>query len=296
MQPAEVCAANAEQLDALCAGLAGRRLAVLTGAGCSTESGIPDYRGPGTLKRAKSPMQSREFLTSADARARYWSRSALGWPRIAAAQPNLGHRALSQLEASGALSGVITQNVDGLHQAAGSRNVVELHGALARVRCLGCGQLSCRKELQLRLLADNPSLHQHGPTQLAPDGDAHREDVTNFRVPACAACNGVLKPDVVFFGEGVPRPTVDAAFAFLDQGDALLVVGSSLTVFSGFRFVRRASERGIPIFIVNYSATRGDPYASLCVSGSAGATLDAIRRRCAPGPAEASTEALKHCV
>ncbi len=282
VHPAEKYAADPKQVDALCALLAGRRIAVLTGAGCSTESGIPDYRGPETRRRARNPIQAREFLDSPITRARYWSRSALGWPRIAAARPNQGHHALSRLEAAGALSGVITQNVDGLHQAAGSRSVVELHGALARVRCLSCGQLSCRGELQSRLLAENPSLRELSASELAPDGDADREDATDFRVPACASCGGVLKPDVVFFGEGVPRPIVDAAFAFLDQGDALLVVGSSLTVFSGFRFVRRAGERGMPIAIVNFSATRGDEYASLCVSGPAGVILQELARRCAP--------------
>ncbi|HMR77989.1 MAG TPA: Sir2 family NAD-dependent protein deacetylase, partial [Polyangiaceae bacterium] len=160
VHPAEKYAADPKQVDALCALLAGRRIAVLTGAGCSTESGIPDYRGPETRRRARNPIQARGFLDSPITRARYWSRSALGWPRIAAARPNQGHHALSRLEAAGALSGVITQNVDGLHQAAGSRSVVELHGALARVRCLSCGQLSCRGELQSRLLAENPSLRE----------------------------------------------------------------------------------------------------------------------------------------
>jgi NAD-dependent SIR2 family protein deacetylase len=291
--PATLPAPDPAQLDALCALLGGRRIAVLTGAGCSTESGIPDYRGPETRRRARNPMQAREFLASPEARARYWSRSALGWPRIASARPNQAHRALSRLEAAGALLGVITQNVDGLHQAAGSRQVVELHGALSRVRCLSCGRISNRQELQQRLQAENPGWCEPSQVDLAPDGDAEREQLGSFRVPACRSCHGVLKPDVVFFGEGVPRPVVDSAFDLLHRADALLVVGSSLVVFSGFRFVRRAKEQDKAVAIVNLGATRGDEYATLCVSSAAGSTLSELSRRLAPDAEPAPSDMVK---
>jgi NAD-dependent SIR2 family protein deacetylase len=251
-----------------------RRVVVLTGAGCSTESGIPDYRGPETRRRARRPIQAREFLRDAAVRRRYWARSTIGWPRIAGAQPNDGHRALAAMEQSGAITGVITQNVDRLHHAAGSREVIELHGALAEVRCLGCGALEERAALQERLLAANPRFSRRR-AELAPDGDADLPDawIEAFRVPACLACAGVLKPRVVFFGENVPRPVVDDAFALLDASDALLVVGSSLAVFSGFRFVRRATARGMPIAIVNLGQTRGHPHAAVCIDARAGVAL-----------------------
>src|SRR5215831_1108989 len=229
----------------------GRRLVVLTGAGCSTESGIPDYRGVDTPPRARPPLQHREFVGRAEARQRYWARSVLGWPRFAAARPNAGHAALAALEDAGHVVGLITQNVDGLHQQSGSREVVELHGALARVRCLTCGARSSRDELQARLLELNPGWSDH-PVVLAPDGDVDLPDdrVAGFAVAACA-CGGALSPDVVFFGGSVPRPTVAAAWALFDRADLLLVVGSSLTVFSGYRFVLGAVERGVPVAILN---------------------------------------------
>lgn len=253
--------------------LRGRRVVALAGAGMSTESGIPDYRGPETARRARNPMQARQFFADPGARARYWARSVIGWPRIAQAAPNPAHRALAALEQAGVLGGVITQNVDGLHQAAGSRRVVELHGALARVRCLGCGAGELRASLQERLLAHNPGWDAHA-APLAPDGDADLEAALSaFRVPGCLACDGVLKPDVVFFGENVPQPVVDAAWAIFDEADALLVVGSSLTVFSGFRFVRRAAERGVPVAIVNLGPTRGDELAALRIDARLGDVL-----------------------
>lgn len=246
---------------------------VLAGAGMSTESGIPDYRGPETARRARNPVQARQFIADPAARARYWARSVVGWPRIAEARPNAAHRALSALERRGAITGVITQNVDGLHQAAGSERVVELHGALARVRCLGCGALEPRAALQERLLEHNPGWDAHA-APVAPDGDADLEAaLAGFRVPGCAACDGVLKPDVVFFGENVPAKVVESAWALFDEAEALLVVGSSLTVFSGFRFVRRAAERGVPVAIVNLGPTRGDPLAALCVDARLGDAL-----------------------
>ncbi len=263
-------------VDDAVAALRGRRLVALTGAGCSTDSGIPDYRGPGTRDRARNPVQYRAFLDDAGARQRYWARSMLGWPRFSAAAPNDGHRAFVDLERAGALRGLITQNVDRLHHAAGSARVVELHGALAEVVCLGCGAIEAREALQDRLTRLNP--RWDADVELAPDGDAELAQVDGFRVAPCLACGGVLKPRVVFFGENVPRPTVDAAFALLDEGDALLVAGSSLTVYSGFRFVRRAVERGVPVVIVNLGPTRGDPLATVCVDAPLGATLPALVR------------------
>ncbi len=280
--------------------LRGKRLVALTGAGCSTESGIPDYRGAGKPPRARASIdlrtasggaarpafaglaiQHREFVDKAENRRRYWARSLLGWPRLAAAKPNDGHRALAVLEGAGVVGGLITQNVDGLHGAAGSRAVVELHGALARVRCLACARPITRDDLQQRLLAANPGFGARAQeVAIAPDGDAELPDdlVADFVVVPCDACGGVLMPDVVFFGGSVPRPTLDAAWEAFDRADALLVVGSSLTVFSGYRFVRRAAERGMPIAIINRGPTRGDPHATLLVDAQAGQALPALAR------------------
>lgn len=251
-----------------------KKVVVLAGAGLSTESGIPDYRGPETARRARNPMQGRQFITDAKARARYWARSLNGFPRIAAAQPNLGHKSLASLERIGVVSGIITQNVDGLHQAAGSQRVIELHGALARVRCLDCGVIESRSSLQLRLLELNPSWAAH-EAPIAPDGDADLEShpFDQFCVPTCLYCQGVLKPDVVFFGENVDPDIKDAAFSLFDESEVLLVVGSSLTVYSGFRFVRRANERSMPVFIINLGATRGDPLATLRLDARLGDVL-----------------------
>jgi NAD-dependent deacetylase sirtuin 4 len=257
--------------------LAGRRFTVLTGAGCSTESGIPDYRGEGTRARARTPIQHRAFLDDAATRQRYWARALVGWERFSRARPNPAHHALAALEHAGVVRGLITQNVDRLHHAAGSRRVVELHGALAEVRCLVCGTREDRGALQARLRALNPGF-EPADVALAPDGDAELEGewVRALRVAGCLACGGVLKPDVVFFGDNVARPVVDAAFALLEEGEALLVVGTSLAVFSGFRFVRRAAERGTPVAIVNLDETRGDPHATVRVSAAAGTVLPAL--------------------
>ncbi|MBS2032349.1 MAG: NAD-dependent protein deacetylase [Deltaproteobacteria bacterium] len=259
--------------------LRGKRTLVLTGAGCSTESGIPDYRGPETRKRARNPIQHREFVTSAAARQRYWARSALGWPRFAEARPNDGHRALAQLQSMGSVSALLTQNVDRLHQAAGSTGVVELHGALHEARCLQCGAVEPRSELQGRILDANPNFDRQ-PVELAPDGDAElsRDAIASFVVPACLACGGVLKPDVVFFGDSVPREKVEHSFALLDASEALLVVGSSLAVFSGYRFVLRATERGMPIALVNLGESRGDAHANLRLDARAGEVLPELAR------------------
>ena len=266
-----------DDLDALVTLLRGKRVTVLTGAGCSTESGIPDYRGPGTRARARNPIQHRDYLRDPAVRQRYWARAVIGWQRFSAAQPNAAHRALAVLEHAGVVPGLITQNVDRLHHAAGSARIVELHGTLSVVRCLDCGEREARTALQHRLLALNPTF-DHASVTLAPDGDAEldADATTNFCVASCGHCAGVLKPDVVFFGDNVAKPVVDAAFALLEEGDALLVVGSSLAVFSGFRFVRRAAERGMPIAMVNLGETRGAPYAGVRVDAAAGTVLPAL--------------------
>lgn len=265
---------STEDVDTLASLLRGRRTVVLTGAGCSTESGIPDYRGPGTRARARNPIQHREFLQRPEVRARYWARSLLGWPRFASASPNAAHLALAKLEQEGHVPGLITQNVDRLHHAAGSSRVIELHGALARVRCLDCGEPEARDGLQARLLALNPDF-THEVMELRPDGDAElsSEALHTFQVPACSGCGGTLKPDVVFFGDNVPPPTVAAAFSMVEESDALLVVGSSLAIYSGYRFLMRASERRMPIAIVNLGECRGTELADVRVEASAGDVL-----------------------
>ena len=253
-----------------------RRALVLTGAGCSTESGIPDYRGPQTRKRNRNPIQYLPFVRKAEVRSRYWARSAVGWPRMRAACPNRTHHAIAALEESGRATCVLTQNVDGLHQAAGSHDVIELHGALSRVVCLDCLGRSPRDELQEQLRRLNPGWPVWS-ADYAPDGDAELGDVDygDFVVPNCP-CGGTLKPDVVFFGENVPRARVDASFAALDEADALLVVGSSLTVWSGYRFVRKAKELGKPIAIVTLGETRGDAEADVRIHARCGAALEAL--------------------
>jgi NAD-dependent SIR2 family protein deacetylase len=260
--------------------LAGRRIAVLTGAGCSTESGIPDYRGPGTERRARNPIQYRAFMNDPLARVRYWARSFVGWPRFAAACPNAAHLALAKLEHAGCTAGVITQNVDGLHEAAGSRQVVELHGRLANVRCLICGARESRTRLQQRLRRLNPTFRDDAP-ELAPDGDGElpAELVAGFSIAACESCGGTLKPDVVFFGENVPKQTVDSAWALFKSADALLVVGSSLAVFSGFRFVREAKRCGMPIAMVNVGPSRGDALCDVRVEKRASHALSWLAAR-----------------
>lgn len=244
--------------------LKGKRLVALTGAGISTDSGIPDYRGPETKRRARNPIQYREFMNSPEARTRYWARSALGWPKFSSFQPNAAHYALAQLEQANVLQGIITQNVDRLHQAAGSLHVIELHGALSEVKCLNCDKMEDRHSLQQRMTSLNPNWSEQ-PVEYAPDGDAEvaPERTRQFLVPHCLHCKGVLKPNVVFFGENVAKPIVEEAWSLLEQAEALLVLGSSLTVFSGYRFVRGAEQRNIPVVIVNLGETRGDPHATL---------------------------------
>jgi len=262
--------------------LRGRRVVVLAGAGCSTESGIPDYRGPESSKRSRKPMQYQEFVRSDEARARYWARSAIGWPRIAAAVPNAAHVALARLEQAGIVRGIITQNVDGLHHAAGSRRVIELHGSLAAVCCLQCGRRESRHDFQHRLLtlntgwADWLAGARHGhQAAMNPDGDVELPPaaMADFRVPACRGCGGLIKPDVVFFGENVPRARVDEAWHLLDEADVLLVAGSTLTVYSGRRFVDRACHRGMPVAVINIGPTRADGVAAIKLEARLGRIL-----------------------
>ena len=251
---------------------------ILSGAGLSTESGIPDYRGPTGLARRAAPMTYQTFTGSAAARRRYWARSYLGWRHIARAVPNDGHLAVAELSRRGLLTGIITQNVDGLHQAAGASEVTELHGSLHRVICLSCGQRTSRAELDRRLESANPGWDTEAAASINPDGDAAVDDeaTASFRVAACAACQGPLKPDVVFFGENVPRPRVKACYDLVESAGALVVLGSSLTVMSGFRYVRHAARCGVPVVIVNQGATRGDPYATATLDAPLGPALNAL--------------------
>ncbi|HEV2451121.1 MAG TPA: NAD-dependent protein deacetylase [Streptosporangiaceae bacterium] len=266
---------------------------VLSGAGLSTESGIPDYRGPtGLARRAakrerQEPMTYQTFVGSAGARRRYWARSYLGWRQVTGARPNPGHHAVAELERRGLLTGIITQNVDGLHQAAGTRHVVELHGSLARVLCLDCGQRTSRLALDRRLREANAgwaeqAARRQAQTRINPDGDAVLSDsqVTGFRLVDCAGCGGVLKPDVVFFGENVPRPRVEECFALVERAGSLVVLGSSLTVMSGYRFVRQAARLGVPVAIVNLGPTRGDQHAAALIDAPLGLTLTELVSRC----------------
>lgn len=281
-------ASDLETLQPLVDLLHGRRAVVLAGAGCSTESGIPDYRSPESSQRARTPVQYNDFVRSEATRARYWARSAVGWPHFSAARPNPAHRALAELEDAGIVHGTITQNVDGLHHAAGSRRVVELHGSLGSVRCLGCGARVARDEFQRRLLAMNAEwarrLASGVDPEQAPDGDAELPAwaMESVRVPACDGCGGMMKPDVVFFGENVPAARLEEAWSLFGQGDVLLVAGSSLTVYSGRRFVYRAREQGVPIAIVNLGPTRADEMAAAKVEGRLGHVLPLLARSLRP--------------
>ena len=256
-------------------------IAVLSGAGLSTESGIPDYRGPTGLTRRAQPMTYQAFTGSEQARRRYWARSHLGWRHVARAAPNDGHRAVAGLQDRGLLAGIITQNVDGLHQSAGARQVIELHGSLDRVVCLGCRQRTPRDELDQRLRAANPDWAAR-ETAINPDGDAvlTDADTASFVTVDCRACGGVLKPDVIFFGENVPRTRVDECYQLVSKASALLVLGSSLTVMSGYRFVRHAAGLALPVAIVNQGPTRGDGEASLRLDAPLGRALTGLLARC----------------
>jgi NAD-dependent SIR2 family protein deacetylase len=270
------------RIAALAALIGGGGVAVLSGAGLSTESGIPDYRGPTGLARRAEPMTYQAFTGAAEARQRYWARSYLGWRHIAQAVPNSGHYAVAELERRGLLNGIITQNVDGLHQAAGARNVIDLHGSLSRVRCLGCGQRTSREELDQRLRAVNASwaasLAGAQSSEVNPDGDIvlRASAIDGFQVVDCGQCGGVLKPDVIFFGENVPRPRVDQCYEMVSGSRALIVLGSSLTVMSGYRFVRHAAKLHIPVAIINLGPTRGDEHAMLTLDAPLGRTLSTL--------------------
>ncbi len=257
-----------------------RSVVALTGAGMSTDSGIPDYRGPDSPPR--NPMTYQQFMGDSDFRRHYWARNHLGWRHMDATRPNAGHRALAALERSGTVRGVLTQNVDLLHTKAGSRAVIDLHGSYLQVRCMGCERRTSRIALAERLEAANPGFAESvvaaTGVEIAPDADAVIEDTAHFRVVDCEYCGGILKPDIVYFGESVPRDRVDAAFAMVESADVLLVLGSSLTVMSGLRFVRRAAKLGIPVAIVNRGATRGDTYAALTLDAGCSETLTDLRR------------------
>lgn len=257
--------------------LRGRRIAVLTGAGLSTDSGIPDYRGKGAPVR--TPMTFSQFLADAEYRKRYWAGSQLGWHRFDGAEPNAGHRALARLELDGGVNGVITQNVDGLHLRAGSLRVVDLHGTMDRVRCLRCGQLYARTDIAATIRAQNPWLAEPSAVQLGPDGDVDVAQVADFVLPECSACGGMLKPDIVFFGEFIPREKFVEASALVQKADALVVAGSSLVVNSGIRLLDHATRRRIPVIIINRGVTKGDPRATLKIDAGASETLVGLRDR-----------------
>jgi NAD-dependent SIR2 family protein deacetylase len=257
---------------------------VLSGAGLSTDSGIPDYRGATGSLRRHTPMTWQTFTRDPRGRHRYWARSFVGWRQIGEASPNAGHRAVAALQQAGAVGEVITQNVDGLHQAAGARDVVELHGGLDRTVCLACGDVADRAALDVRLRAANPGFRPEVTDEVNPDGDVELPDeaLDGFVMVDCLACGGgPLKPDVVFFGETVPRDRVDSCFGLVDRARSLLVLGSSLTVMSGYRFVIHAAKRGIPVAIVNSGPTRGDAKADVKIDAPLGTVLPELARRLA---------------
>ncbi|WP_355660732.1 NAD-dependent protein deacetylase [Halomonas salifodinae] len=269
-------------LEALAAFIAGHsRLLVVTGAGVSTESGIPDYRDARGEWKRPPPMDHRHFMASHAARQRYWARALIGFRALSEARPGPAHRALAELEARGRLAGIITQNVDGLHQRAGSRRVIDLHGRAELVRCMRCDSRRMRHDLHAELEALNPRWRELGAA-IGPDGDADLEaDFGDFRLPACARCgDGILKPDVVFFGDSVPGERLAAAQAAIDAAQALLVVGSSLMVYSGFRLVRQAARAGKPVACLNRGRTRADDLYALKASLPIGESLAALARRC----------------
>jgi NAD-dependent SIR2 family protein deacetylase len=270
IQPAD----NNEAIGSLAALLThSERLVVLTGAGCSTESGIPDYRDQHGAWKRTPPMYFQEFMGGHAARQRYWARSLIGWQQMRDVEPNAAHQVLAAWEQSGRLHTVITQNVDGLHQRAGSRAVIDLHGRLDEVECTHCHAVMPRHVIQHELETCNPRWAEL-QAPMAPDGDALLEiDFGTFVIPACSDCEGILKPAVVFFGESVPQQRVAAAFAAVESADALLVVGSSLMVFSGYRFVRTARQRGIATAIINRGRTRADAEVDLKIEGSCGEML-----------------------
>jgi NAD-dependent SIR2 family protein deacetylase len=261
--------------------LAGRTVAVLTGAGISTDSGIPDYRGPDSPPR--NPLTYQQFVSDERFRRHYWARNHVGWRHMRRTQPNAGHRAIAALEQAGVVLGVITQNVDLLHHHAGSRRVIDLHGRYDRVTCLSCRTVVSRHDLDQRLEALNPGFATHiksvADIEIAPDADAVIQTTQDFRVAECVPCGGVLKPDIVYFGENVPKERVAQAYALVDEAEALLVAGSSLAVMSGLRFVRHAARAGRPVLIVNRGVTRGDDVADLRIDAGTSETLTELASR-----------------
>ena len=272
----------AAALDAVADVLRGRHTAVLTGAGLSTDSGIPDYRGKGAPVR--TPMNFHTFVGDERARKRYWAGSHLGWQRFRAAEPNLGHRSLARLESSGLISGVITQNVDGLHTRAGSRHVVDLHGSLDLVICLDCGQAFGRDSVAARLEAANPTLMAPDVVRTAPDGDADVSDIDGFTIPECSVCGGMLKPNVVFFGELVPTVKFTEATALISGAEALIIAGSSLYVNSGIRLLEQARRRKLPIVVINRGETKGDGRALIKLDAGTSESLAGLVDRLAAIP------------
>ncbi|WP_439901684.1 Sir2 family NAD-dependent protein deacetylase [Microbacterium azadirachtae] len=264
------------QLEPVAELLADRRIAFLTGAGLSTDSGIPAYRGAGSSPR-RAPMTVQTFLGSEQAQRRYWLGGHLGWRSFGAAEANAGHRAIAGLEKAGRSAGVITQNVDGLHLAAGSERVVELHGTMRTVLCLRCGQTFARDAVAAQIERRNPWLDVPDEVLLGPDGDVRPESTDGFVLPTCTVCGGPLKPDVVFFGEFIPTERFATAEALLRSGDALIVAGSSLVVNSGIRIIERARRRGLPIVIVNLEPTRADTWASATIAASTSVVLPALQ-------------------
>lgn len=266
----DAAAAVSTAVDAL----SGRRIAILTGAGVSTDSGIPDYRGNGAPTR--TPMTVEQYLSSEDQRRRYWVGSHLGWKAFAAAAPNAGHVAIARLEARGLATGVVTQNVDGLHVRAGSRRVVELHGTMRRIFCTRCGQVFDRRDMAVRVEAENPWITVPENVPLGPDGDVLPESTTGFVVPSCSVCEGMLKPDVVFFGEFIPAEKFREAEQLVRGSEALIIAGSSLVVNSGIRLLERARRRRLPIVIVNRGATRGDARATVKIEAGTSEVFETL--------------------
>jgi len=275
--PEQLSARESDAVDAAVDILRAHRLVFATGAGVSTDSGIPDYRGEGSEPR--TPMSISQFLHDERFRQRYWAGSQLGWRRFRTLQPNSAHVAIASLEAAGAANGVITQNVDGLHRAAGSRSVVELHGTMGRARCVVCGNVVSRDELARRLAEANPWLAEVDEAELGPDGDVLIDDVERLVVPVCAVCGGTLRPDIVYFGELVPRATFAAAEELVDSATALVIAGTSLVVNSGVRILERARRNDKPIIIINRGATKGDQRATLKIDAGVGPVLSALAQR-----------------
>ncbi|MBP6042915.1 MAG: NAD-dependent protein deacetylase [Rhodoluna sp.] len=273
-QDDSLSAASAYGIDFARSQLAGKKLLVLTGAGISTDSGIPDYRGEGRV--ARHPMTFDVFMGSQQARIRYWARSYVGWSRIAEARPNLGHQALAAAERNGRVEQIVTQNVDGLHQAAGAKGVIDLHGRLDRVICVGCKKLIKRTDMDVLLRELNPSVRKDQQIEFSPDGDAEVEAAADFKIPDCPSCGAILKPDVVFFGESVPIERAELAMSKLDAAEALLIAGTSLTVNSGMRFARAAAKTNKPIVIVNLGPTKADEIALAKIEANTSLALERL--------------------